>query len=208
MCGLILVSGVSSLVTLVTITQYEGDEPPPIQRLNSPALDEGHRFTSRMLSEWASAENRFDHPSEAFYIATDGGRPVAMCGLNIDPFLSDGDVGRLRHLHVTQSHRRAGVASALVDACLTHAEAAFFRVRLRTRQGSKSVLRVDGVHRGRRTGCHSLRYRSPPITDWVGDVQLVGLFVAWLYLGIRTGECGRDVSDLEQQLVRYRNNCY
>jgi N-acetylglutamate synthase-like GNAT family acetyltransferase len=55
-----------------------------------------------------------------------------MCGLNVDPYVDDSTVGRLRHLYVHPDHRRRGVAAALVDRCLVDAGETFARVRLRT----------------------------------------------------------------------------
>jgi hypothetical protein len=71
----------------VAITQQRDFEPPAIHALASVASSEGHRFVKRTLEEWSDGSNRFDQPGEAFYIASDGGRVIGMCGLNIDPYL-------------------------------------------------------------------------------------------------------------------------
>jgi GNAT superfamily N-acetyltransferase len=117
----------------------------------------------RTLEEWSDGSNRFDHPGEAFYIASDGGRVMGMCGLNIDPYLATGEVGRLRHLYVTAAHRRLGVGSALVDACLNHAGRAFARVRLRTfdRDASRFYLSMGFVLIDESDATHSMEIARP-----------------------------------------------
>ena len=55
-----------------------------------------------------------------------------MCGLNVDPYLDDPTVGRIRHLYVLPSFRRSGVGTEVVTACLDLATRNFARVRLRT----------------------------------------------------------------------------
>lgn len=93
---------------------------------------EGCSFVSRTAAEWADGTNRFDRPGEGLLIAHLGKNLVGMCGLNIDPFLSDPRVGRLRHLYVHPTQRRRGIAGQLVAACLDLASGSFDRVRLRT----------------------------------------------------------------------------
>ena len=69
---------------------------------------EGFRFLPRLMDEWSSGANRFDQPGEAFFIVTDGGPIVAVCGLNIDPYQTDPGVARLRHLYVRRPARNVG----------------------------------------------------------------------------------------------------
>ena len=92
------------------------------------------------MTEWAEGDNRFDRPGEAFLLAREDSIVVGMCGLNVDPFLTDPEVGRLRHLYVLGEHRRRGIGSQLVDGCLTIAQASFRRVRLRTMDPGASAF--------------------------------------------------------------------
>ncbi len=100
--------------------------------LPAAAAAEGHSFVDRTLNEWHGGTNRFDRPGEGFFLATNSDDVVGMCGLNVDPFLDDDFVGRIRHLYVLSSARRGGVGTTLVTACLELAAAKFDRVRLRT----------------------------------------------------------------------------
>src|SRR5712692_9919279 len=44
----------------------------------------GSRFVGRLATEWDSGANRFDKPGEALFVARVDGRPVGVCGLNVD----------------------------------------------------------------------------------------------------------------------------
>ena len=111
---------------------WTGDAAPPVDALAEAASAEGHRFVERTLTEWASGHNRFDGTGEGLFLASAGGMVIGMAGVNVDPYVIDPSVGRLRHLYVIPTHRRRGVASALVDRCLELARGSFAVLRLRT----------------------------------------------------------------------------
>jgi GNAT superfamily N-acetyltransferase len=92
----------------------------------------GYRFVRRLVDEWASGVNRFDRPGEALFAAELGGQVVGVCGLNADPYITAGRVGRVRHLYVLAAHRRAGVGGRLMAAVIAAAPGPFDRLRLRT----------------------------------------------------------------------------
>ncbi len=94
---------------------------------------EGHSFVSRMVAEWADGSNRFDRVGERAYVALSGERVIGVGGLNLDPYISDPKVGRVRHLYVSAAHRRASVASMLLDRIVEDARVSFSLLRLRTR---------------------------------------------------------------------------
>jgi len=120
------------VIKSLTIDRVAPGADPDLSVLCEPADTEGYSFVSRAATEWADRTNRFDGPGEGFLIAHLGKELVGMCGLNIDPFLSDPRVGRLRHLYVDPAQRRRGIAARLVFACLDLASDSFDRVRLRT----------------------------------------------------------------------------
>jgi N-acetylglutamate synthase-like GNAT family acetyltransferase len=117
-----------------SIANYTGEEPPDLTALLGPSLDEQHGLVRRTLNEWADGTNRFNKPGEVFYVASVEGEIVGMCGLNIDPFVDDRRIGRIRHLYVHPGYRRRQIGRSLVDACLRCAAESFIRVRLRTFQ--------------------------------------------------------------------------
>lgn len=109
-------------------------------RLRELATAEGYSFVERAELEWLSGANRFDKHGEGFFMAHIGDTSVGMCGLNSDPYLEDGRVGRLRHLYVAPEARRSGVGQRLVSSCLDLAQGRFDRVRLRTFEADGSRL--------------------------------------------------------------------
>jgi GNAT superfamily N-acetyltransferase len=97
--------------------------------------DTGHRFLRRLLDDWESGANRFRRPGEALFAATAGDpddRIVGVCGLNIDPYLSEGRVGRVRHLYVAVDCRRRGVGHQLLSKVVEVAQGTFDLLRLWT----------------------------------------------------------------------------
>lgn len=115
-----------------SIISYKGEEPPDLTALLGPSLDEQHGLVRRTINEGADGTNRFNKPGEVFYVASVEDETVGMCGLNIDPFVDDGRIGRIRHLYVHPEYRRRQIGRSLVDACLRCAAESFIRVRLRT----------------------------------------------------------------------------
>jgi GNAT superfamily N-acetyltransferase len=91
----------------------------------------GYRFLRRVADEWESGVNRFLRPGEALLAAEIDGRLVGVCGLNVDPFLDDPRVGRVRNVYVLSEHRRHGLGRRLVEAAIALARGHFDRLRLR-----------------------------------------------------------------------------
>jgi GNAT superfamily N-acetyltransferase len=92
----------------------------------------GMRFIRRLADEWAAGTNRFDKPGEALFAARADGRLVGVCGLNIDPYACDPQVGRVRRLYVLAEFRRLGVGRRLMEAVVAAARGRFASLRLRT----------------------------------------------------------------------------
>jgi GNAT superfamily N-acetyltransferase len=116
---------------------------PRIDRLADPlpeglatllADDErgGTRFVRRLVDEWASRTNRFDRPGEALFGAWIGEQLVGVCGLNVDPYATAQQVGRVRRLYVLTAFRRLGVGRRLVIEVIAAAGGRFDSLRLRT----------------------------------------------------------------------------
>ena len=106
--------------------------PAGFEALAAASVREGYRHLVRLGDDWASGENRFDGPGEVLFAAHAEGRLVGVCGLNRDPFATDGSVGRVRRLYVSPDARRRGVARLLVARVLARAQGYYVSVRLRT----------------------------------------------------------------------------
>jgi len=94
----------------------------------------------RLADEWASGANRFDRPGEALFVARSAGDVVGVCGLNVDPYATAPDVGRVRHLYVLRAHRHRGIGQQLVTAIVQAARGRFQRLRLRTQNPEAARL--------------------------------------------------------------------
>ena len=103
-----------------------------IADLARDAEREGHRMVSTLIADHLSGRNRFDAPGERLYAVTLGGHMIGVCGLNVDPYVSDARVGRVRRLYVSTAHRRRGVARMLVERIVADATGTFERLRVRT----------------------------------------------------------------------------
>jgi GNAT superfamily N-acetyltransferase len=91
----------------------------------------GYRFLRRLVDEWEQGTNRFSRPGEALFAAESGAEIVGVCGLNIDPYLGDPGVGRVRNVYVLETYRRRGIARRLVEQAIAAARGHFHRLRLR-----------------------------------------------------------------------------
>ncbi len=113
---------------------------PGIELLQTDARSEGYQFIERLVTEWASGENRFDAPGEILcgHIAQEG--LVAVGGLNRDPFAGRPEIGRIRRIYVRPAWRNQGLASALVTTLIDHARQSFRCVRLRAENPNAARL--------------------------------------------------------------------
>ena len=100
----------------------------------------GYRFLRRVNDEWASGANRFTQPGEALLGAEIGGRLVGICGLNVDPYLTDPRVGRVRNVYVLAAYRGRGIGRRLVEQAISMARGHFDRLRLRGEEAGPARL--------------------------------------------------------------------
>ena len=104
-----------------------------IQSLAPLAVDaegEGFKFVKKTIDEWISGANRFSGPGEILWGVFDGGKCVALGGLNVDPHANDPKVGRVRRLYVSSAYRKKGVATALLEMIIGKARQNFTTLRL------------------------------------------------------------------------------
>src|SRR4051794_11823181 len=92
-------------------------ETLPLDRMDplvAEADARGFRALARLVDGWRSGRNRFDRPGEALFLAREDGTVVGVCGLNVDPYLGDPAVRRVRHLYVAVGHQRQGIGTGLI----------------------------------------------------------------------------------------------
>jgi ribosomal protein S18 acetylase RimI-like enzyme len=66
------------------------------------------------------------------FVARVGDDVVGVCGLNVDPYVDDPTIGRVRHLYVLVRRRRSGIGEQLVADVIEAARGRFERLHLRT----------------------------------------------------------------------------
>jgi GNAT superfamily N-acetyltransferase len=108
------------------------DLPPDIEGLRKAAEDEGHNLVDRLVDEWQDGSNRFDRPGEVLAEVRCDDALCAVGGLNIDPYIDDPTVGRIRHVFVHPDARRIGIGRELVGFLVESGRGHFDRVRLRS----------------------------------------------------------------------------
>jgi GNAT superfamily N-acetyltransferase len=105
--------------------------PTDVRRLLVLSTAEGFDFVERLVADWDDSSNRFDRPGEVLVECRSAGFLVGIGGLNIDPYIDDPSVGRLRHVYVDPAQRGRGIGREIVDRLIALARGRFDRVRLR-----------------------------------------------------------------------------
>ncbi|MBP6884262.1 MAG: GNAT family N-acetyltransferase [Candidatus Pacebacteria bacterium] len=103
-----------------------------LQKLIDESIDEGHVLGKKLLDEWKEG-NTFSKKGEKFWALTIDDEPIAMGGINKDPYTDDETVARVRHIFVTKSYRRQGLATVLLKMILAEAKKNFRSIRLSTK---------------------------------------------------------------------------
>lgn len=103
-----------------------------IEGLVDEAKREGFEFVQRTIDEWDSGVNRFSRVGEGLWGVFSGAELVGIGGLNIDPYVKEAGVGRVRHLYVRRDHRRKGCAGLLMQTIIGQAWVHFRLLRLFT----------------------------------------------------------------------------
>jgi GNAT superfamily N-acetyltransferase len=106
--------------------------PERFAELIADSLRDGHEFVQRLETEWVSGVNRFSKSGERLLAAAEKGRLIGIGGINIDPYLNDTAIGRIRHFYVHSGFRGNGVATAMLRDLERHAVHHFAVLTLRT----------------------------------------------------------------------------
>jgi GNAT superfamily N-acetyltransferase len=110
------------------VTQLKALPWDHLEPLIQESLAQGFDFVNRLVTEYASGANRFDQPGEALFGVYDGQRLIAVGGLNRDPYLQDGQTGRVRHVYVLSTWRRQGARRRLVQRIIEEARLHYRRL--------------------------------------------------------------------------------
>ena len=103
-----------------------------IQDLANEAYSKGFGFVQRAIDEWNSGVNRFSKLGEIFYGLFFADECIGIGGLSVDPYVNNSQIGRIRHVYISQSHRRKGFASKLLKKLINFGSTNFKTIRLYT----------------------------------------------------------------------------
>ncbi|KAA3604059.1 MAG: GNAT family N-acetyltransferase [Calditrichaeota bacterium] len=101
---------------------------------------EGHNFVQRTILEWKSGKNDFSKKGEILFGIFDSDLCIGIGGLNIDPYVNDEKLGRVRHLYISKKYRRMGLATRLLEKIISFAQNHFTRLRLYTDNPSAALF--------------------------------------------------------------------
>ena len=135
---------------MMTLLIYEVREslPDDFENLLSDSVEGGHQFLQRPQTEWLSGANRFSKAGERLVIATKQGWLIGVGGINVDPYLDDSAIGRVRHVYVHSHFRRAGVGRAILQDLEKNAGHHFGVLTLRTKNPEADLFyRASGFRR-------------------------------------------------------------
>lgn len=122
------------------IARVDGLPPDRFAEMLAESEASGYRFLRRVADEWEAGVNRFARPGEALLVAEVDRRWVGICGLNIDPYLGDPGIGRVRNVYVLADCRRAGIGRRLVEEAIAAARGHFRTLRLRGEEPGPAKL--------------------------------------------------------------------
>jgi ribosomal protein S18 acetylase RimI-like enzyme len=111
------------------IEQLSFDE---ISSLIQESLQEEYNFIQRLKDEYLNGVNCFDKFGESLFVARADYIIVGICGLNIDPYLHNLDIGRVRHLYVSKNYRKQGIGHLIMEHVINDAIKSFKTLILRT----------------------------------------------------------------------------
>ena len=116
----------------IAISRVDQLDLESIQPLVDENTAEGWLFLSKAVLAYQDGRNRFTKPGEALFEARFDDELIGLGGLNIDPYLNDDRIGRVRHVHVLKAYRARGVGHALLKSIIEHARKEFKLLTLRT----------------------------------------------------------------------------
>ena len=103
-----------------------------IENLAVEAHSEGYNFVQRAIYEWKSGMNDFSKEGEILLGIFISNLCIGIGGLNVDPYIEDPIIGRIRHVYISQKHRRKGLATLLLKKIIRMAAKDFKMLRLYT----------------------------------------------------------------------------
>ena len=138
------------------IFEIGGDSIDKLEELALDAVEDGYNIVRKTIDQWKNGTNTFSDYREVLYGVKVNENIIAIGGINIDPYLMDFDIGRLRHVYVHRDYRQQGIATALLEKILNEYAYHFTVLRLICRNevamqlyesyGFKKVVEFKATH--------------------------------------------------------------
>ena len=102
-----------------------------LQPLLEDSREQGFEMVDQLVTDYINGSNQFRKPGEALFGVYCDQRLIAIGGLNHDPYLADGETGRVRRVYVLASWRGQGVGKLLVQRIIDEARRHYCLLTLR-----------------------------------------------------------------------------
>lgn len=128
------------MINEITIIKITNTNIFKLNKLLTDSLKDKSSIISTVIQEWFSRKNMFDKPGESLWGISINDEIVAICGVNIDPYLNDKYIGRIRRLYVSSNYRYMGIATKLLRHILAFCRNYYVTLRIETYSNSISKL--------------------------------------------------------------------
>lgn len=109
-----------------------------IQPLLEESREQGFKLVERLVRQYLSGKNQFRKPGEALFAVYSDQQLIGVGGLTPDPYLPDGETGRVRRIYVLSAWRGQGVGKLLLLRIIEEATHYYRLLTLRTRNPKAS----------------------------------------------------------------------
>lgn len=106
--------------------------PDGFEALLDESVAQNFNFLKKMQEEWISGKNQFNKNGERAFAVFDGNILIGIGGLNIDPYLPNDQIGRVRHLYILSTYRKNGAGKLLMNEIIKTAKLYYPKLRLKT----------------------------------------------------------------------------
>ncbi|MFX0022598.1 MAG: GNAT family N-acetyltransferase [Candidatus Hermodarchaeota archaeon] len=103
-----------------------------IENLATEAHFEGFEFVKRTIFEWKSGLNDFSKQGEILFGICISDLCIGLGGLNVDPYINNPNIGRVRHVYISPKYRRKGLGILLLNKIIHNSANHFELLRLYT----------------------------------------------------------------------------
>jgi ribosomal protein S18 acetylase RimI-like enzyme len=114
----------------IVIKEIKASELDLLENLAIEIQSEGFNFVQRTIFEWENGINNFKKKGEILFGIFTSDLCIGLGGLNVDPFIVNPHVGRVRHVYISQKYRRNGLGSLLLKKIINNSTKHFKLLRL------------------------------------------------------------------------------